>query len=92
MKKIFTVFFILAISLNALVSQNPSNALTFDGIDDYVSVPNGTGIVSGLSAFSMWDGFILPMPIPHGPISMVISGSRMKGCAILYRPVEWHQP
>ena len=69
MKKIFTAIFILTFGLNSLVSQTTnqptsfpkttSNALTFDGIDDYVSIPNGTGIISGLSAFSMC-GWVYP--------------------------------
>lgn len=69
MKKIATIFLIMAFSMQGLFSQTTnvsgsapkgtSNALMFDGIDDYVSIPNGTGIVSGLNAFSMC-GWVYP--------------------------------
>ncbi len=39
--------------------KNISNALQFDGIEDYVSIPNGTGIFANLSAFSMC-GWVYP--------------------------------
>jgi hypothetical protein len=69
MKKNFTVFLISILCLNGVVSQTTyhhaaatktaSNALTFDGLDDYISIPNGSGIVAGLSAFSMC-GWVYP--------------------------------
>ena len=37
----------------ALFSQSISNNLDFDGVDDYVAIPGGTGMISGLSSFSM---------------------------------------
>ena len=36
-----------------------SNALEFDGMDDYVAIPNGTGIFAGLNSFSMC-GWVYP--------------------------------
>lgn len=71
MKKISTFIILMVISANFLVSQttqatleltdqkNISNALNFDGIDDYVSIPNGTGIFANLDAFSMC-GWVYP--------------------------------
>jgi hypothetical protein len=40
-------------------SKAESNTLVFDGIEDYVSIPNGTGIIAGLEAFSMC-GWVYP--------------------------------
>jgi len=40
-------------------AKSVSNALQFDGFTNYVSIPNGTGIIANLSAFSMC-GWVYP--------------------------------
>lgn len=59
MKKIsflvISIFVIFSISF----SQSISNNLDFDGLDDYVAIPNGTALFSGLSEFSMC-GWVYP--------------------------------
>ena len=53
MNKILSFVTILILSLSISFSQNVSNALEFDNIDDYVGVPNGTALFANLSEFSM---------------------------------------
>jgi len=53
-------FLVLGLLLSIVViAQNISNTLEFDGIDDYVSITNGTALISGLSEFSMC-GWVYP--------------------------------
>lgn len=53
MKKKLYVLAAATLAFLSTFSQNISNALDFDGIDDYVGVPNGTALIANLSAFSM---------------------------------------
>jgi len=59
MKKILFLITFVSLFSSITFSQNISNALEFDGIDDYVSIPNGTGLISGLTEFSMC-GWVYP--------------------------------
>ena len=59
MKKISFFVFTILIGFSSLFSQSISNALEFDGQDDYVAIPNGTAMFAGLSEFSMC-GWVYP--------------------------------
>lgn len=59
MKKVLSFIAIFTLFLSLAFSQNPSNALEFDNLDDYVGVPNGTALIFGLNEFSMC-GWVYP--------------------------------
>jgi hypothetical protein len=59
MKKILTFVIIILVSSSFLFSQSVSNALDFDGFDDYVAIPNGTALLAGINQFSMC-GWVYP--------------------------------
>jgi len=59
MKKILSFIIGFVLFLSFAYSQNPSNALEFDNVDDYVAVPNGTALLNGLAEFSMC-GWVYP--------------------------------
>lgn len=52
--KNYLLSFVFSLSVSSLsFSQNISNALDFDGIDDFVGISNGTALIANLSEFSM---------------------------------------
>ncbi len=54
------ILYLFLISFHVLAQDKSiSNALQFNGIDNYVSIPNGTGIIANLEAFSMC-GWVYP--------------------------------
>lgn len=59
MKKISFLLFSVILLFFTSFSQSVSNNLDFDGFDDYVAIPNGTAMFSGLSEFSMC-GWVYP--------------------------------
>ncbi len=59
MKNLSFLILSFFLGMSITFSQSVSNNLDFDGLDDYVAIPGGTGMISGLSAFSMC-GWVYP--------------------------------
>jgi hypothetical protein len=59
MKKHLFILCLFFLTTSLLQGQNISNALDFDGTEDYVSVMNGTALLEGLDEFSMC-GWVYP--------------------------------
>ncbi len=59
MKKHLLILCLLTLTTSLVSGQNISNALDFDGTEDYVSVVNGTALLEGLDEFSMC-GWVYP--------------------------------
>lgn len=59
MKKITVLILSIFVGFSVTFSQSLSNALDFDGMDDYVAIPSGTALFSNLQGFSMC-GWVYP--------------------------------
>ena len=59
MKKDLLILCLFILNTLLVSGQNISNALDFDGTEDYVSVVNGTALLEGLDEFSMC-GWVYP--------------------------------
>lgn len=59
MKKLTFLILSFIIGTSITFSQSISNDLEFDGISNYVAIPNGTALFAGLSEFSMC-GWVYP--------------------------------